>query len=205
MVQAASRIKTFEDFLTVDTGDDRLYEWINGELVLMAEPTIEHEDIADFLYDRLNVERKRQGLDYVVKRRLSVKLKTASDELIQGRRPDVVVMEGQQWRADRRREAAAYEPPLLAIEVVSQNWRDDYILKKAEYEQTGILEYWILDYRALARADYLLGQKVPTLFICNLIHRAYETQCFRSQDPIHSQIFPNLKLTLEQIIRAAEV
>ena len=44
--------------------------------------------------------------------------------------------------------AAAYTPPLGAIEVVSNNWKDDYLTKLAEYEDLGILEYIIIDYAA---------------------------------------------------------
>ncbi len=34
----------------------------------------------------------------------------------------------------------------LLVEVVSTNWRDDYLVKFAEYESLGIAEYWIADY-----------------------------------------------------------
>lgn len=37
------------------------------------------------------------------------------------------------------------EKPLLVIEVTSQNWRDDYIRKRAEYDLIDIPEYWIVD------------------------------------------------------------
>jgi Uma2 family endonuclease len=33
------------------------------------------------------------------------------------------------------------EKPLLVIEVTSQNWRDDYIRKRAEYNLIDIPEY----------------------------------------------------------------
>jgi Uma2 family endonuclease len=38
------------------------------------------------------------------------------------------------------------------VEVVSTNWRDDYGLKLADYEAMGIVEYWIVDFRALGAA-----------------------------------------------------
>ena len=37
--------------------------------------------------------------------------------------------------------AAAYIPPPGIIEVVSNNWKDDYLIQLAEYEDLGVLEY----------------------------------------------------------------
>jgi Uma2 family endonuclease len=36
----------------------------------------------------------------------------------------------------------------LVVEVVSTNWRDDYLDKAGDYEEIGIPEYWIVDYLA---------------------------------------------------------
>ncbi len=37
------------------------------------------------------------------------------------------------------------EQPLLVVEVTSDNWREDYLLKRAEYALREIAEYWIVD------------------------------------------------------------
>lgn len=37
------------------------------------------------------------------------------------------------------------EVPLLVVEVASENWREDYIRKRAEYALIDIPEYWIVD------------------------------------------------------------
>jgi Uma2 family endonuclease len=39
--------------------------------------------------------------------------------------------------------------PKVTTFIVSTNWRDDYYLKYADYEEMGIAEYWIVDYAAL--------------------------------------------------------
>lgn len=43
----------------------------------------------------------------------------------------------------------------LAVEVVSTNWRDDYHLKFADYEEMGIPEYWIADYLGLGCRKFI--------------------------------------------------
>jgi Uma2 family endonuclease len=50
----------------------------------------------------------------------------------------------------------------LVIEVVSTNWRDDYHLKYADYEEMGIFEYWIIDYAALGGRNFIGNPKQPT-------------------------------------------
>ncbi len=46
-------------------------------------------------------------------------------------------------------------PASLVVEIVSSNWRDDYLIKLAEYEVLGIPEYWIVDYQGLDGTRYI--------------------------------------------------
>ncbi|MUL36975.1 hypothetical protein BWI75_11615 [Gloeocapsopsis sp. AAB1 = 1H9] len=54
-------------------------------------------------------------------------------------------------------------PPLLVVEIISTNWRDDYLKKLADYEVLGIPEYWIVDYLALGAARYIGTPKLHYL------------------------------------------
>ena len=103
-----------------------------------------------------------------------------------------------QWDSCSDIEAAAYELPPLVIEVVSTNWKDDWIVKLAEYESAGIPEYWIFDYRALANLEYL-DVKEPTLVVCHLVNGSYQMTQFRGNTPIVSPTFPKLKLSVDQL------
>lgn len=90
----------------------------------------------------------------------------------------------------------------LAVEVVSTNWRDDYLRKLDDYELLGIPEYWIVDYLALGAMRYIGSPKQPTLSVYQLIDNEYQIQKFRGTDRIISQIFPELSLTVNQIWNA---
>jgi Uma2 family endonuclease len=57
----------------------------------------------------------------------------------------------------------------LAIEVVSTNWQDDYLMKLGEYEKLGIEEYWIIDYLGLGGRRYIGTPKQPTISIYRLV------------------------------------
>jgi len=53
----------------------------------------------------------------------------------------------------------------LLVEVVSTNWRDDYLKKFADYEMMGILEYGIADYAAFDPIRHIGDPKEPTLSV----------------------------------------
>ena len=57
----------------------------------------------------------------------------------------------------------------MIIEVVSTNWRDDYLTKLRDYEEIGIKEYWIVDYLALGGRRYIGNPKQPTISIYQLV------------------------------------
>ncbi len=60
--------------------------------------------------------------------------------------------------------------------------------KHEEYAQFGIPEYWI--------ADFLMG----TFSVLNLTDGIYTEQVHRETEPIMSQLFPDLTLSLNQIM-----
>ncbi|MFM6023844.1 MAG: Uma2 family endonuclease, partial [Dolichospermum sp.] len=90
----------------------------------------------------------------------------------------------------------------LIIEIVSTNWRDDYHLKYADYEEMGIAEYWIIDYAALGGRNFIGNPKQPTISVCNLVDGEYQISKFRDDEQVISQTFPELNLTANQILKA---
>ena len=86
------------------------------------------------------------------------------------------------------------------IEVVSTNWKDDYLTKLAEYEDGGVLEYIIVDYAAYGGIRFIGSPKQPTITIYQLENDEYlPGKVFRGRDRVESRLFPNLALTAEQI------
>ena len=85
---------------------------------------------------------------------------------------------------------------------MSTNWRDDYYLKFANYEEMGIAEYWLVDYVALGGRNFIGNPKQPTISICILVDGEYQFSKFRDSDRLISQTFPELNLTVNQIFTA---
>lgn len=121
--------------------------------------------------------------------------------------PDVIVLDEERVTTESRweRESIITSGPAikLAVEVVSTNWRDDYLVKMAAYEALGIQEYWIVDYLGLGGRRYIGNPKQPTLTVCTLVDSEYELQPFRGSDRILSPTFPALELTAAQVFEAS--
>ncbi|MFN6197417.1 MAG: Uma2 family endonuclease [Aphanizomenon flos-aquae DEX188] len=203
MIQALTKIVTFEEFVNwlPDSSDVR-YELHHGEIVKMAQPVGDHEEVKGFLGVEIPFEIKRMGLSYVIPNQVIVRPEGKDS----GYFPDLLVL---------NRDHLANEPlwkkqsvisngisiPLI-IEIVSTNWRDDYYVKYADYEEMGISEYWIVDYAALGGRNFIGNPKQPTISVCNLVDEEYQISRFRDDERVISQTFPELNLTANQILKA---
>jgi Uma2 family endonuclease len=189
---------TYEEFLEICPKDGK-YELIDGELVAVAN-TRQHENIVAFIYKQFDREIDRLSLDFVVRQNVSIKT-TQINGLLQGRVPDISIIDRNTWYSNSSDYSSLVEPIQLAIEVTSSNWTDDYIRKFDEYQRLGIPEYWIVDYLAIASREFLGNPKIPTVFV-NLLDEngKYETSKFTGEDKIISRTFPELDLTAAQIL-----
>ncbi len=85
-------------------------------------------------------------------------------------------------------------PPLLVVEVVSpESVNRDYRYKRSEYAAAEIVEYWIV--------DPILNQ----LSILRLEEGFYEETVLTASQPIVSQVFPELTLTVDQVLAAGNI
>ena len=94
--------------------------------------------------------------------------------------------------------AMDYIAPPLVIEIVSTNWRDDYLTKLAEYESICVEEYWIVDYGALGGMRCIGHPKQPMLSIYTMDSETGEfrmPQQFRGENSIKSAAVPELAVT----------
>ncbi|MEJ1936635.1 Uma2 family endonuclease [Nostoc sp. NIES-2111] len=206
MTQAITKPVTFAEFvdwLPENTGVR--YELHNGSIVEMAQPVGEHEEVKGFLTIKISGAIDRLNLPYLVPNQAIVR----PLEKDSGYLPDVLVLNQANlvneplWKKESVVSLAASIP--LVIEVVSSNWRDDYYLKYADYEEMGIPEYWIVDYAALGGRNFIGNPKQPTISVCNLVDGEYQISKFRESDRIISQTFPELNLTPVQIFQAGLV
>lgn len=202
MSQTLLKTTTFQEFVDwLPENSDLRYELHYGNIVEMAQPVGEHEEIKGFLNVEISFEIKRLGLSYSVPNQVIVR----PDDKDSGYFPDILVMNRanlpneSRWQKESILSSGASIP--LVIEVVSTNWRNDYHLKFADYEEMGILEYWIVDYAALGGRNFIGNPKQPTISICNLVEEEYQINKFQNGDRLISQTFPELNLTANQVFQ----
>ena len=184
-----SPIFTLSEYLAYSDGTDSRYELVNGELVLMAQPTGIHGGMSEFINDRFRSEIQRCQLSLVSKQELIAVQTGRIGAKITCRVPDVVVVTLTQWDEIKFCEAVLTDSsPLLAVEVVSSSTRNtDYRKKRAEYNSIEIPEYWIID---------IIDRKVTILILEDGL---YEETTYQDHEQIVSPLFPELLLTPLQI------
>jgi len=193
---------TFEEFLIWDDNSGRDFELLDGIPVPLSEPNANHEDLIQRLCAYLEAHCLEANLPYISRQSKQVRLKTKPDEKEKSRKADIVIFAQEEWQRMKGNSssAAAYIPPPGVIEVVSTNWKDDYLTKVAEYEDLGVSEYIIVDYAAFGGIRFIGSPKQPTITIYQLENSEYlPGKIFRGQDRIESRLFFHLTLTAEQI------
>jgi Uma2 family endonuclease len=186
---------SFEEYLTYDDGTDNRYELVDGELVMVPQPTGDHSDTIDLLFKAIEIAISLQQEPWKLKRDVGIYVgvnpQSGKDR---SRVPDLTILTNAQWatiKADKIRGAVSKTAPLLVVEIVSPgSKKTDYDTKQEEYKNLGIPEYWIVD---------LKQQKVSVLI---LVNGEYQITEFTGKNQIISSILPNFYLTAEQILSA---
>ena len=198
------KLITLEDFWDWYPDGYGRFELHNGEII-KVQPTGTHEQVAGFLALELGVEIKRLNLPFFIPRQGLIK---AIDSDKSAYIPDVMVLDSNAMENEplwnKRSTITQGTSIKLAIEVVSTNWQDDYLMKLGEYEKLGINEYWIVDYLGLGGRRYIGDPKQPTISVYYLVEGEYILNLFRDENVVASPTFPELNLRAEQIFRVGQ-
>jgi Uma2 family endonuclease len=176
------------------------YELRRGNIIEMPKPRGQHSKIAGDLAFELGTVIRQAQLPYFIPRESIIKITEDT-----GYEPDIIVLDQAAIAADPRweRESIVTLSPSikLVVEVVSTNWRDDYLVKLADYEAFGIQEYWMIDYLGIGGRRYIGSPKRPTVTICSLVDGEYDLLRYVGDDRILSPQFPGLQLTTNAIFQ----
>ncbi|QYO62480.1 Uma2 family endonuclease [Leptolyngbya sp. 7M] len=191
MLQTKPRFQSFEEYLTYDDGTDYLYELFNGELIEVPPESGENVGIAGFLFLQFALL-----LGHLRVRGHGLELEVRGEP--KNRYPDLTIIREEhiQQLARRNTIRLSMAPPLLVVEVVSPGelqYERDYIAKRAQYQDRGIPEYWLVD------------PQQHTVTVLELQNSTYiEVGSFRDGDSICSPHFPELALTAAQVLNAGQ-
>jgi Uma2 family endonuclease len=191
---------TLEEYLNYDDGTDTRYELVDGILVEIGTGSYIDVVIGSFLFTIFS-----QWLPYYC-------IHQGTGIVVEGihanaRIPDLVVITEEGFTALRGKNRSMITldmpAPTLVVEVVSNSdvdrrWRSlpresherDYIHKRTEYAQRGIVEYWIVEPIA------------EIILVLNLAGQTYQEQRFVKDEKLISLTFPTLALSAKQVLTA---
>ena len=186
MTFTATKLLSFEEYLVYDDGTDSRYELVNGQLEPMNPPTFRHLFISQFIVQQFLAEIRRLKFPWHCLSEAGVRTGWRKSRLT-----DVYVLTADQIAGILDQSAVCQTSPLLVVEVVSpDSVRRDYRHKRSEYAALEIPEYWIVD---------PLESKVSVLLWNDGL---YEETVFVGSQVIESRTFPELQLTVEQVLAA---
>ena len=206
MVQALAKTElvTFSEFAEWKP-ENQFYELHNGVIIEMPQPVGKHEEVKGFLSTELVFEYRRLNFPYFLPSQAFVKVNGEESAYL----PDILVLNRPNllneslWERQSTVTQGASIP--LVVEVVSTNWRVDYLTKVKDYEEIGISEYWIVDYLGLGGRRFIGNPKQPTILIHELIEGEYQVTSFQRDERILSPTFPELVLTANQVFQAGSL
>lgn len=174
---------SYEEFMAIYEKTDLRMEYIDGEIVLLASPSITHQELLGRLYlefsevfkgcscqvflSPFDVHFHKQGID--------------DPDVCQ---PDLLVicdLEGNVSERDRY-----LGTPTLVVEILSESTRSkDLVQKLNTYMLSGVEEYWIVDPKQKNIVIYVFESR-------EIVH--YQT--YKGADTAASQVFAELKIAL---------
>ena len=135
MVTATTRVRfTYEDYL--NTPEDKRYELLDGELIMVASPNIPHQ--------RAERELAFQVIGFVKRHDLGVVLFAPTDVILSDTdvvQPDLLFVSHE--RAHIISHDAIHGAPDLVVEILSPSTAQrDLTFKRRLYAKHGVKEYW---------------------------------------------------------------
>ena len=192
MVTTQPQKLTFEEYLAYEDDTENRYQLIDGELVPLPPESGLNDWIAQELFWVLAIAQLAPR-QLIRPHTCEIQVPILQPGDAANRYPDLVVLREEHWELTQKRLTITLEmpPPRLVVEVMSPGKTSrerDYQRKRAQYEATGIPEYWIVDTQE---------EQVTVLYLEE--GRYVEEGVFWENDMILSPTFSELKLTARQI------
>ena len=180
---------TPEEFDAASCDENYSYELIEG--VLVVSPAVDvgerspNELLGNLLYVYQQIHPQGAALDA-----------TTYENHVRGtsnrRRADRVI-----WAGLGRVPDAHNDVPTIAVEFVSADKRDrhrDFVIKRAEYQTVGVLEYWIID----------RFQRQMTVCRFEASNQTAEEIIVRETDTYSTPLLPGFELPLARLLIVAD-
>lgn len=131
---------TYEDFLRIVRESENRYEYIDGQIYLLASPKVKHQKIVMIMSAKLSSWFRNKKC-FPLTSPLDVTLyKDDEPNVVQ---PDLLVICDQE---NIKEDDTYVGIPALVVEILSESTRSKDLIKKLDlYMQGGVEEYWIIN------------------------------------------------------------
>lgn len=174
---------SYEEFLEIDKNSENNLEFIDGNIYLLAAPSVVHQIVVTNLSTEFGIYfRGKECRHFVAPFDVVLKDGDKTHKV----QPDLTVICDKKGLGEQNYTGI----PALVVEVLSPSTAsNDYIKKMALYMRVGIREYWIISPKNNTVEVFLLREdgffSEPTIY--------------SKDDAVKSSIFENLEIRLSDI------
>ena len=177
---------TYEEFLKLTEESKNRYEYIDGELYLLASPFYPHQKAVKEIFGRFIIWFQEKDCEPLVSPFDVTLFRLGKEEKINAVQPDILVI----CDHDKIDEKGRYKgTPTLVVEVLSDSTKSKDLIKKIDlYQESGVKEYWVVNPSATVIYIYT--------FTNNTID---ELLTFKGNENAESIVFPGLAVDLKEV------
>ncbi|MEN6313413.1 MAG: type II toxin-antitoxin system prevent-host-death family antitoxin [Clostridiaceae bacterium] len=176
---------SYEEFLEISENSEERYEYIDGEIYLLASPKAVHQQILGELYGILyNWFRGKSCRPLFAPFDITLKRNEENINIVQ---PDLMVICDLEEKLNEKNYYMGV--PSLMVEILSESSRGKDQVKKLDlYMSTGVKEYWIINPFSREVTVFLFEKSDPV-----------GSKTYKDGDNIASFIFDGLKVSMDSL------
>lgn len=177
---------SYEEFLKMTGKTENRYEYIDGEIILLASPLYPHQKAVREILVSFNQWFKDKDCEPLVAPFDVVLHRLGDENKINSVQPDIIVI----CDRDKIDEKGRYRgTPSLVVEVLSESTCSRDIVQKLDlYMESGIEEYWVVNSQSEEIYVYTFtAKKLAKIFT------------YKGEEHAQSQFFPGLKVEVRQV------
>ena len=179
------RKATYEEFLELTENSDERYEYIDGEIYLLASPKTIHQTILGELYGIFhNWFQGKKCRPMFAPYDITLRRNPENINIVQ---PDLMVICDLEENLNEKDYYMGV--PILMVEIISESSRSKDFVKKLDlYMDTGVKEYWVINPFSREVSIYLFDQGDIS-----------RTTSFKNNETISSYSFAGLEVSLDKL------
>ena len=175
----------YEEFLKLTEGNEERYEYIDGEIYLLASPRTIHQKVLGELYILFYKWFKgKKCIPMLAPYDITLKRNLNNINVVE---PDLVIICDMEEKLNEKDYYMGV--PSLVLEILSESTRRKDLIKKLDlYMSTGVEEYWLVNPASREITVYLFKNKDIA-----------RNETFKGNEKASSYIFEGLKIAVKDI------